>query len=121
MYMKKEEIFNKLNEIRKSRIIDIYNEEDFFGNGLIVDNKGKVYIYKWFISLCIEKNQAKEVYQLNEYTVDLNKINVDFMFDENKEDRCINIIDFDNLKIENNDLNFFNCIMKEVLKWAQLK
>ena len=116
MYMEKEEIIKKLNEIRKTRIIDIYAEEEFFGKGLIINKEGKTYIYNWCISLCIEENLAKEVYELEEYNIDISKININFDFDENKNDRCINIINFDNLKIENSDLSYYNKIMEEVLK-----
>lgn len=119
MYMEKEEIIKKLNEIRKTRIIDIYAEEEFFGKGLIINKEGKAYIYNWCISLCIEENLAKEVYELEEYNIDISKININFDFDENKNDRCINIINFDNLKIENSDLSYYNKIMEEVLKWVQ--
>ena len=108
MYMEKEEVIKKLNEIRKTRIIDIYAEEEFFGKGLIINKEGRAYIYNWCISLCIEENLAKEVYELKDYN-----------FDENKNDRCINIINFDNLKIENSDLSYYNKIMEEVLKWVQ--
>ena len=75
MYMEKEEIIKKLNEIRKTRIIDIYAEEEFFGKGLIINKEGKTYIYNWCISLCIEENLAKEVYELEEYNIDISKIN----------------------------------------------
>ena len=53
MYMEKEEVIKKLNEIRKTRIIDIYAEEEFFGKGLIINKEGRAYIYNWCISLCI--------------------------------------------------------------------
>ncbi len=117
--MEKEEIIKKLNEIRKTRIIDIYTEEEFFGKGLIINKKGKVYIYAWHIALSIEENKAKELYELEEYKIDINKIKLNFKFDQNKSDRCINIIDLDNLKIENNDLNYYNKLMKEVTKCLQ--
>lgn len=118
--MKKEEIIKKLNDIRIDRIIDIYAEEEFRGKGLIVNKHGNVCIYEWFLGLSIEKNEAKEIYNLEEYSIDINKININFPFD-NREDRCINIIDFNNLKIENNDLNFYNKIMEEVIKCLRLK
>lgn len=116
--MKKEEILKKLNEIRLTRIIDIYKEEEFKGEGLIVNKEGKVYFYKWYLALSIEKNEAKEIYELEEKKVDINKIKIDCSF-ENKDDNCINIIDFDNLKIENNDINYYNKIVEEVKKWQQ--
>ena len=78
------EIIKKLTEIRKTRLIDIYAEEEFFGKGLIVNKEGKAYIYNWCISLCIEENLAKEQYELKEYNSDINKINIDYTFDENK-------------------------------------
>ena len=112
----KEEIIEKLNEIRKTRIIDIYAEEEFFGKGLIVNKEGDVYIYTWRLALSIEENKAKELYELEEYKLDISRIKLNFKFDQNKNDRCINIIDLDNLKIENNDLNYYNKVMKEVTK-----
>lgn len=114
--MEKEEIIEKLNEIRKTRIIDIYAEEEFFGKGLIVNKEGDVYIYTWRLALSIEENKAKELYELEEYKLDISRIKLNFKFAQNKDDRCINIIDLDNLKIENNDLNYYNKVMKEVTK-----
>lgn len=114
--MKKEEIIKKINEIRLTRIIDIYAEDEFNGKGLIINQEGKACIYEWFLALSIERNEAKEIYQLEEFKIDIKKININFSF-ENKEDKCINIIDFNNLKIENNDLNYYNKIMEEVIKW----
>lgn len=116
--MKKEEILKKLNEIRLTRIIDIYKEEEFKGKGLIVNKEGKVYIYEWFLALSIEKNEAKEIYELEEFKIDINKLKIDYSF-SNEANNCINIIDYNNLKIENNDLNYYNKIMEEVIKCRQ--
>ena len=117
--MKKEEILEKLNEIRKNRILDIYAEQEFNGKGLVVDKNGKTYIYKWYLALSIEQNKAKEVYQLEQYKIDINKIKLDYNFNENKKDNCINIINLENLKIENNDIEIYNKIMEEVEKCLQ--
>ena len=87
MYMEKEEVIKKLNEIRKTRIIDIYAEEEFFGKGLIINKEGKAYIYNWCVSLCIEENLAKEQYELKEYNIDINKINIDY--NKNNKDKMI--------------------------------
>ena len=70
------------------------------------------------VRLLIAENElkAKELYELEEYKLDISRIKLNFKFDQNKNDRCINIIDLDNLKIENNDLNYYNKVMKEVTK-----
>ena len=117
--MEKEEIIKKLNEIRKTRIIDIYSEEEFSGEGIVINQEGKMYKYKWQLALCIEENKAKEIYSLEEYKIDPNKIKINYNFDNNKKDDCINIINYNNLKIENNDINYYKKIMEEVLKWVQ--
>jgi len=43
--MSEKEIFEKVNEIRKTRIIDIYLEEEFKGEGVVVNTKGNVCFY----------------------------------------------------------------------------
>ena len=78
-----------------------------------------MYKYKWHLAICIEENKAKEIYSLEEYKIDPNKIKINYNFDNNKKDNCINIINYNNLKIENNDINYYKKIMEEVLKWVQ--
>ena len=113
--MSEKEIFEKVENIRKNRIIDIYLEEEFMGEGIVVDKKGKTCIYTWKLGLSIETNNVKQLYFLEEFNIDPNKIEIMEINIKNNNPKCINVIDYNNLKVENNDDNLYNNLKKQII------
>jgi len=114
--MSEKEIFEKVNEIRKTRIIDIYLEEEFKGEGIVVNTNGNVCFYTWRLGLCIESNKAKQLYSLEEFNIDINNLNIVNISFNNTSSKCINIIEFKNIKLENNDPNLYKNLKEQVMK-----
>lgn len=114
--MSEKEIFEKVNEIRKMRIIDVYLEEEFKGEGIVVNIKGNVCFYTWCLGLCIESNKAKQLYNLEEFNIDINKIELQNIYFNNESSKCINIIDFKNIKLENNDPELYKNLKEQIMK-----
>ena len=113
--MSEKEIFEKVNKLRENRIIDIYLEEEFKGEGIVVDTIGNVCFYTWRLGLCIESNKAKQLYSLEEFNVDINNLNIENISFDNASSKCINIIEFKNIKLENNDPNLYKNLKEQVM------
>lgn len=113
--MSEKEIFEKVNKIRENRIIDIYLEEEFKGEGIVVNINGNVCFYVWKLGLCIETNKAKQLYNLEEFNIDINNLNIENISFNNTSSKCINIIDFKNIKLENNDPNLYKNLKEQVM------
>lgn len=124
--MEEKEIFSKIEKARKDRILDIYLESDFKGEGIIITKTGHYFNYTWKYALKVETQQVIQIYDLKTKKIELKEIIEECykIVETTNSDKCINVIELENLKIENNDPKVYKQLykkIKEVLKCQQSK